>query len=111
MATPLHPAIQPNQVDRKRIERKLKNRARYRYVHPRIVPEDGGYRIESPCCSRNVDHDGGVIDIARLEYAAPLWRLYRKDHPCNAWLLYAETATLMAALDILLPDTDRVFWP
>lgn len=111
MATPSYPAIQPNQVDRKRIERKLENRARYRYVHPRIVPEDGGYRIESPCCSRNVDHDGGMIDIARLHYAAPLWRLYRKDHQLETWLLYAETATLMAAIDILLPDTERVFWP
>lgn len=111
MASPLPSFAQPNQVDRKRIERKLKNRARYRYVHPDVIPENGGYRIESPCCSRNVDHDGGVIDIARLEYANGLWQLYRKEHTQNLWLLHAETATLNAALDILLPDRERVFWP
>jgi hypothetical protein len=107
----LQSVLQPNQVDRKRIERKLKNRARYRYVHPSVISENGGYRIESPCCSRNVDHEGGVIDIARLEYANGVWRLYRKDHRQNLWLLHAETATLSAALDILLPDSERVFWP
>jgi len=111
MLNMLQSVLQPNQVDRKRIERKLKNRARYRYVHPTVIAEHGGYRIESPCCSRNVDQEGGVIDIARLEYAASLWRLYRKDHQQHSWVLYAETATLTAALDILLPDTDRVFWP
>jgi len=111
MSSTLQSVIQPNQVDRKRIERKLEKRARYRYVHPKVIADDGGYRIECPCCSRNVDHEGGVIDIARLAYVASLWRLYRKDHKLNTWHLHAETATLQAALDILLPDTDRVFWP
>ena len=51
----------PNDLDRKRIERALAKRARYRYVLPRVLPEARGYRIESPCCSRNIDAEGGVI--------------------------------------------------
>jgi hypothetical protein len=55
-------------VDRKRIQRALTQRQRYRYVSPCVRKEADGYRIESPCCSRTVDQSGGVIDIARLEY-------------------------------------------
>lgn len=108
---PLALAPHPNPVDRKRIERALKQRARYRYVQPRVVDDDAGYRIESPCCSRNVDDAGGIIDIARITYVQPLWRLYHKQHGIGDWLLSAEIATLGAALDILLPDRERVFWP
>jgi hypothetical protein len=50
----------------RRIERALRERARYRYVSPRVLRDADGFRIESPCCSRNVDPGGGVIDIARL---------------------------------------------
>ena len=58
----------PNDFDRKRIERALKARKRYRYVTPRVAAVTDGYRIESPCCSRNIDPDGGVVDVALLLY-------------------------------------------
>jgi hypothetical protein len=102
----------PNDIDRKRIERALAARKRYRYVSPEVRPADMGYAIQSPCCSRNVDPDGGVIDIARLEYleAKRAWRLYRKDHAERAWRLYGEFRSLGTVLDVLNHDPDRIFW-
>lgn len=103
----------PNQFDCKRIERALEQRERYRYVTPQVVPdeEDRGYRIESPCCSRNVEPSGGIIDIALLKFFKPHWLLYRKDHQYSTWVLHSVTDTLNEALDILLPDDERIFWP
>ncbi len=102
----------PNDVDRKRIERALAGRERYRYVTPTVRPAERGYRIESPCCSRNIDENGGTIDIARIEYVSALsrWRLYRRDHRQNDWEYYADYATLAALLDELNQDRRRVFW-
>jgi hypothetical protein len=82
-------------------------------VLPKVVPdeEDHGYRIESQCCSRNVEPCGGIIDIALLKYFSPHWLLYRKDHKYSAWVLHSVTDTLKEALDILLPDEQRIFWP
>ncbi len=103
----------PNQFDCKRIELALKQRERYQYVTPRVVPDedDHGYRIESPCCSRNVEPSGGIIDIALFKFSRPHWLLYRKDHEYSTWVLHSVTDTLNEALDILLPDNERVFWP
>jgi len=105
--------MHPNDVDRKRIERALEARARYRYVSPEVRPAEDGYRIESPCCSRNIDPAGGMIDIARLEYASGLqrWRLYRKDHARCEWTLFAEFGALTALLQMLNQDPERIFWP
>jgi len=102
----------PNEVDCKRIERALAQRHRYRYVSPEVCPSEQGYRIESPCCSRNVDKEGGVIDIALLEYAAAsrIWRLHRKDHVHGTWLLYQEFETLAQLLQQLNLDPERIFW-
>jgi hypothetical protein len=102
----------PNDVDRKRIERALAGRERYRYVTPAVRPAERGYRIESPCCSRNIDEDGGTIDIARIEHAPDLraWRLYRRNHARREWEYYAEYATLAALLSELNQDQRRVFW-
>lgn len=102
----------PNDVDRKRIERALAQRQRYRYVSPYVRKEADGYRIESPCCSRNVDQNGGVIDIARLEYLDQLhcWRLYRKDHSRSQWLVEGEYTSLTAVLQKLNEDPQRIFW-
>ena len=104
--------LHPNDVDLKRIEKALSARTRYRYVSPEVCAEEGGYRIQSPCCSRNIDKDGGVIDIARLEYVdePPLWRLYRKDHALHEWQLYGEFSALGAVLQLLNRDPDRIFW-
>ncbi len=102
----------PNDVDRKRIERALAQRQRYRYVSPYVRKEADGYRIESPCCSRNVDQDGGVIDIARLEYLGQgrSWLLYRRDHNLAQWLVEGEYGSLTAVLQKLNEDPQRIFW-
>ena len=103
----------PNQVDRKRIERALEQRERYHYVSPHVIPDEDehGYRVESPCCSRNVEPVGGIIDIALLKYLKPHWLLYRRDHTYSTWGLHSVVGTLHAALEILLSDDERVFWP
>jgi hypothetical protein len=104
--------MHPNDVDRKRIERALEARVRYRYVSPEVKAIEGGYWIQSPCCSRNVDKAGGMIDIARLEYVNALrsWRLYRKDHARCEWRLHGEFSVLRELLQFLNQDPDRIFW-
>lgn len=104
--------MHPNDVDRKRIERALAARARYRYVVPEVRTEEGGYRIQSPCCSRNVDQSGGVIDIARLEYVSDsqAWHLFHKDHARRTWRFYGAFGALSALLHFLNQDPDRIFW-
>ena len=100
----------PNEFDLRRILRKISDRCRYRYVSPEVAAIANGYEIRSPCCSRNIDKSGGTIDIARLEYAEGIWRLYSKEHERGRWQLYAEYDTLQRALDELNRDTDRRFW-
>ena len=104
---------QPNELDQRRIERLLEKRMRYRYVSPRVEACDDGYRVVSPYCSRNVDQDGGDIDIARLAYDAANgnWRLYSKDHARGEWMYYDSGRQLDAVLMALLADPYRVFWP
>lgn len=111
---PLVPAGGAPVVDfaRRQIERALRSRVRYRYVHPSVVSEPAGYRIESPCCSRNVDPVGGVIDIAWLARRADgLWCLYARDHAMRCWVEHCTGADLPALLDVLCVDAARVFWP
>jgi len=111
---PERPAGQhPNEFDCRRIARVLESRRRYRYVEPRVVPIPGGYRIESPCCSRNVDPAGGIIDIARIEHGVDqdIWVLHRKAHSENAWIVDSRHPSLSAVLALLNEDTDRLFWP
>ncbi len=105
-------ALHPNDVDRKRIERALQSRKRYRYVEPQVLPVQDGYRITSPCCSRKVDDKGGVIDIALLQYDATqqLWCLFRKDHAAQQWVLYNELPKLHDLLHRLNEDPFRIFW-
>jgi hypothetical protein len=102
----------PNDLDRKRIERALKTRKRYRYVTPSVLPAVSGYRIESPCCSRNIDAEGGTIDVALLTYDAEPggWRLYHKDHAAGTWVFHSAYERLPALLDQLNKDEERVFW-
>lgn len=110
-AVSIHPP-HPNDVDRKRIERALSKRLRYRYVSPEVNAVENGYQIRSPCCSRNIDKSGGMIDIARIEYVAALriWCLYRKEFSPDQWLLYAEFKSLAELLQHLNQDTERIFW-
>lgn len=105
-------AAQPNELDRKRIERTLTSRKRYRYVSPDIAMVADGYLITSPCCSRNIDPDGGIIDVALLQYApdARRWRLYRKEHSKQQWHLHAYYHRLADLLEDLNADPQRLFW-
>ena len=102
----------PNEFDLKRIERMLEHRARYRYVSPLVMPIEEGYLVMSPCCSRNIDAGGGIIDIARIKYDYPRgqWRLYCKDHGLAVWTLHSTAATLHELIGVLNADPARVFW-
>lgn len=108
----LSPNTQPNEFDRKRIERALAHRKRYRYVAPSVHMVADGYRIESPCCSRNVDPEGGVVDVALLQYIneARPWRLYRKQHSTGQWHLHGLYERLTELLEQLNADPLRLFW-
>ena len=105
-------AYQPNEFDCKRIEQAIAERKRYRYVSPSVYPVGGGYIVRSPCCSRNVDPNGGVVDVALLQYANALrpWLLYRKDHESQEWQLHAAYQQLTALLEHLNADPTRRFW-
>ncbi len=103
----------PNDVDRRRIERALWQRVRYRYVRPAVRAAACGYCIESPCCSRRVDERGGTILIAWIEFLpeSGRWRLYWRDHAQHAWRRHAEYVALAALLGDLNTDRARLFWP
>ena len=102
----------PNEFYRRRIERALENRKRYKYVEPRIVAAEGGYRIESPCCSRNIDPEGGVINVALLTFApeTKCWTLHRHDHASGVWQEDRTFDHLPDLLDHLNADPERKFW-
>lgn len=102
----------PNELDLRRIQRSLKARKRYRYVEPRVLRAEGGYRIESACCSRNIDKDGGVVDIALLLFdpSRTLWQVFRKDHAARVWELESIHARLPEALEVINVDSGRKFW-
>jgi len=101
-----------NEFDRKRIERAIAARKRYRYVSPSVVAISSGYVVRSPCCSRKVEPNGSVVDIALLIHAsAPQpWRLYRKDHERRQWQLHALYERLGDLLEQLNADPARQFW-
>ena len=102
----------PGELVRRRILRELEGRSRYRYVQPEVAWCDDGWQIRSPCCSRNVDPDGGVIDIARLEHPEPdVWRLYARDHVGGRWVWQASAARIEELLALVVEDAQRVFWP
>jgi hypothetical protein len=98
-------------IDSRRILRALRHRVRYRYVQPEVVRDEAGWRIVSPCCSRNVDTSGGVIDIALLRFEAPLWRLCARDHALGTWVDVEESEQLSDLLDAICLDPKRQFWP
>lgn len=103
---------QPNEVDLKRICRLLEKRGRYHYVSPAVKAIDGGYLIVSPCCSRNIDQQGGPIDIARIEFDDRLetWTLYGKDHVLNTWCMQIRASRLDHVMAYLNEDPERTFW-
>ena len=103
-------AIAASEVARRRVLRALRERRRYRYVRPDVLPRDGGFVVVSPCCSRNVDPQGGVIDIAWIQPLGTRWRLHHRDHATGRWTPCADGA-LPRLLALLCADPGRVFWP
>ena len=94
-----------------RLQRALRERQRYRYVTPRVTAEDEGFLIQSPCCSRNVDPQGGLIDIALLmPMACGHWRLSSRDHATSMWVERLQDQPLEVLLEALCVDSERVFW-
>lgn len=110
--TDTRPHPHPNDLDRKRIERALRERKRYRYVSPNVATVAGGYRIDSPCCSRNIDPEGGVVDVALIlfDLDRSTWHLFRKNHQLESWELHSRHARLADLLDQLNADPERTFW-
>ena len=106
------PALAPVfEITDRMIRRALRHRVRYRYVQPSVLRDAQGWRIVSPCCSRNADPDGGVIDIALLQRLGGGWRLYSRDHAASAWVAHEESEELQDLLDTLCLDPQRLFWP
>jgi len=103
---------QPNEFDFRRIQRALEKRKRYRYVSPILLRTANGYRVQSPCCSRNIDPDGGVVDIALLLFddRSRNWRLLRKEHTSGVWEFERAFDRLAELLDYLNEDPERRFW-
>jgi len=98
-------------LDARRIERALDGRTRYKYVQPRVERQGLGWRIVSPNCSRNVDAQGGDIDIAWLvPRSGGGWLLYSRDHVQDCWQLRRQEESLAALLAFLCADPDREFW-
>jgi len=94
-----------------RLQRALRERQRYRYVTPRVSTEGEGFCVQSPCCSRNVDPQGGLIDIALLQPMADgHWCLSSRDHAAGRWVERLQDQPLEVLLEALCVDTERVFW-
>jgi hypothetical protein len=102
----------PNELDLRRITRLLEKRERYRYVSPLVEPIADGYRIVSPCCSRNVDDSGGNVDIATLLFdeKTQMWKLFSRDHQRQEWVYYDSGRNIDVLLLALIADPYREFW-
>ncbi|MDO9315651.1 MAG: hypothetical protein Q7T97_14020 [Burkholderiaceae bacterium] len=98
-------------LDARRIEKALDARTRYKYVHPRVEREGLGWKIVSPNCSRNIDAEGGEIDIAWLvPHNGGGWLLFSRNHAQDCWQMRHHGDSLPAVLAHLCADPDREFW-
>ena len=105
------PDTKVSSLDARRIENALAARARYKYVKPRVEREGLGWKVVSPNCSRNIDPQGGDIDIAWLvPHNGGGWLLFSRDHAQDCWQLRHHKASLPAVLDHLCADPAREFW-
>jgi hypothetical protein len=104
------PVVPAEELNYRRVVRALRARMRYRYVRPELRRVGYGFVVRSPCCSRNVDADGGVIDIAWIERTDHGWRLHHRDHTARRWTLVVD-GPLPHLLELLCTDPERLFWP
>jgi len=105
------PATTVSSLDARRIENALAARSRYKYVQPRVEREGLGWKVVSPNCSRNIDPQGGEIDIAWIvPHNGGGWLLFSRDHAQDCWQLRHHEALLPAVLDHLCADPAREFW-
>lgn len=96
---------------RARIRRALHDRVRYRYVQPQVLAEGAGWKVVSPCCSRRIDAQGGIIDIAWFEPRADGgWRLHAREHARNRWREVTQADDITPLLVRLCSDPLREFW-
>ena len=111
-AAPATVCRHPNEMDLARITRALAGRARYRYVSPRVLPVEDGYRIRSACCSRTIDPEGGEIDVALLLWREGdgFWLLHHKDHATDLWIEDSRFTRLADLVARLNADPARQFW-
>jgi len=95
-----------------RMLRALRRRGRYKYVQPRVVREGLGWKIVSPNCSRNIEPDGGEIDIAWLvpDGDTGAWLLFSRDHAQDCWMMRRRDARLAPLLEHVCLDPQREFW-
>jgi len=103
--------IEQSEFMRRRVARTLARRQRYRYVEPQVESTASGFLIKSPCCSRNVDPAGGVIEIASVVKIDEKWQLFSHDHTHGEWVFYCEYDSLDALLQVICTDSERLFWP
>ena len=98
-------------LESERIRQALEERTRYKYVQPRVVREGLGWKVVSPNCSRNVDPQGGEVDIAWLVPSnGGEWLLFSRDHAQDCWQLRHHERSLSAVLAHLCADHEREFW-
>ena len=110
--TSASPKAHPNEFDRRRIEKALEKRTRYKYVRASVYARADGYCVESPNCSRTIDPEGGLIDVAMLTFEGVEgpWRLFNKNHEQGVWHVYGVFHRLHELLDVLISDPHREFW-
>ena len=111
VAAPAHARANVHDLTARRIERALARRLRYRYVQPVVTACDRGWLVSSPCCSRNVDPEGGEIPIARFEKVKGGWALHAHQHAEGRWVLHSQSEHVADLIELVCQDEARLFWP
>jgi Protein of unknown function (DUF3024) len=111
VAAGAHGAAKVHDITARRIERALARRQRYRYVQPVVTALECGWLVCSPCCSRNVDPQGGEIPIARFEPVTGGWALHAHQHAEGRWVLHRQSEHIAELIELVCQDEARIFWP
>jgi hypothetical protein len=104
----VRPFAHPNDLDRKRIERALKARKRYRTCAQR---DDDDRRLSIEPVLFETLTGTAASSTSRCCCMTPMakWQLFRKDHKNGLWQLIAHER-LPLALERLNVDPERTFW-